>query len=71
MNILTNLKNKIMDKQVTAIIGGIVRHIVTVASGAFVFNGYMTDSQVETIAAGITALVVIGWSVWQKRNSAK
>jgi hypothetical protein len=64
-------KNKTMDNQLASIIGGIVRHAITVVSGAFVANGLVTGSQVETASGAITALIIIGWSIWQKKKAAK
>jgi hypothetical protein len=49
------------------IIGGIVRWLVT-SFGVYLTNKGLTDqSGVEAIGGGLTALVMLIWSIWQKK----
>ena len=45
---------------------GILRHILTVAAGIAVSQGYMDDSTATTIVAGIVAALTVFWSIRSK-----
>lgn len=60
-----------MTDQLTSIIGGLVRHGLGIAAGGFVANGTITGSQVEIIGGAITSVIVVIWSVLQKKRAAK
>jgi len=53
------------------VIGLLVRHGLGIAAGALLADGTLTADQVNTIGGAITGLLVIGWSVWQKKRAAK
>jgi hypothetical protein len=48
------------------IFAGILRHILTVAAGIAVSQGYMDDSTATTIVAGIVAALTVFWSIKSK-----
>ena len=45
---------------------GIARHILTIAAGIAVSQGYMDDSTATTIVAGIVAALTVFWSIKSK-----
>ena len=60
-----------MNDQLTSIIGGLVRHGLGTVAGGLVANGTVTGSQVEVAAGAVTTLLVVFWSIWQKKRAAK
>lgn len=60
-----------MNDQLTSIIGGLVRHGLGIAAGGAVANGTLTGSQVEVVGGAITSILVVAWSIWQKKRAAK
>ena len=48
---------------------GIIRHILTIASGAVVVKGYTDESTATTIVGGIVAFIGVVWSIWAKRQA--
>lgn len=50
-------------------VGGFVRHGITVFAGGLVTAGYVDDSGLQMIAGGMAALVGVAWSFWQKRRA--
>lgn len=46
---------------------GIIRHILTTAGGGLVAAGTITEAQLIAIAGGVSALIGVAWSFWQKR----
>lgn len=60
-----------MNDQLTSIIGGLVRHGLGIAAGGAVANGTVTGSQIEVIGGAITSVLVVVWSIWQKKRAAK
>lgn len=54
-----------------AIIGLLVRHGLGLAAGALLSNGTVTADQVNTTAGAVTAIVVVLWSIFQKKKAAK
>ena len=69
----SQLKKVPMNQTVSAqtLIGLLVRHGLGLAAGALLADGTLSADQVNTIGGAITGLVVIGWSVWQKKRAAK
>lgn len=53
------------------LVGGIVRHVLTIAGGALVTNGALDPSQAETLIGAAMAIFGVAWSVWAKRRAAK
>lgn len=50
-----------------AVIGGILRTLLAAGAGAGVLAGYeMSDGEVETLAGGLSVVLIGGWSTWQK-----
>ena len=62
--ILAIKTNQNMNSQITAIVGTFVRHGLTLVAGKL-----LTGDQVEIVAGAVTAVVVVAWSVWQKRKA--
>lgn len=58
-----------MTKEFQAQLGGVIRHVLTVAAGALAAHGIVAQSDVEPIAAAVTTLIVVVWSVLQKKKS--
>lgn len=54
-----------------ALIGLLVRHGLGLAAGALLSNGTVTADQVNTTAGAVTAIVVVLWSILQKKKAAK
>lgn len=52
----------------TAILAGIVRHLLTAAGGALATLGVKTDEEIEVLVGVIVAAVGLAWSAWQKRR---
>lgn len=52
-------------------IAGAVRHVMTFGGGYFVERGLATDADVQTAIAGVVAIIGLGWSIWQKKQSAQ
>ena len=53
------------------LVGGIVRHVLTIAGGALTANGALDPSQSETLIGAFMAVFGVAWSVWAKRRVAK
>lgn len=53
------------------IIGSVLRSIIIAIGGGFITNGYIDESQLNTIAGGIAVAVGLGWSILQKIRSKK
>jgi hypothetical protein len=68
-----NLKTpRKMNTQIVPVLGGLVRHLLTLAAGALLSAGTVNTSQVEIVAGSVTAILVVVWSAWQKsRQSAR
>ena len=58
-----------MNQQISQLVGVFVRHGLGLLAGGAITSGMVTSSQVEVAAGAITALVIVAWSVWQKRKS--
>lgn len=50
-------------------LGGIVRTLIATGAGSLLAQGIVTQDQVTAISAGVTALIVAAWSVYQKRKA--
>lgn len=48
------------------IVGSLVRTLLGTVAGGLVTQGVMTGDQMNAIAGGISAAIVLGWSIWQK-----
>ena len=53
-----------MNSQYSTIIGTLIRHGLTIYAG-----NLLTGDQAEVVAGAGTALVVVAWSLWQKRKA--
>lgn len=54
-----------------ALIGLLARHGLGLLSGAMLGDGVVSADQLNTAAGAVTALVVVAWSIWQKKRAAK
>lgn len=52
----------------STVIVGIIRHILTTLGGILVAKGQLDSANLETIAGGLSALVGVVWSVYDKRT---
>lgn len=52
------------------LIGGLIRHILTIGGGALVTNGALDATQAETLVGAAMAIFGVAWSVWAKRKAA-
>ena len=52
------------------LIGGIVRHALTLGGGVLVSQGQLEAAQAETLIGAAMAIFGVVWSVWQKRKAA-
>ena len=59
-----------MSKELTEILGGLVRTGVATAAGGLIAKGYVTESAVNTISGALVVALVAGWSAWQKKRAA-
>ena len=55
-----------MNSQLTTIAGTLVRHGLGLVAGKL-----LTGEQTEVVAGSITTVLVVAWSIWQKRRAAK
>jgi len=53
------------------IIGSVLRSIIIAIGGGFITNGYLDQSQLDTIAGGAAVAVGLAWSIIQKLRAAK
>jgi hypothetical protein len=59
-----------MNTQIVPVLGGLVRHLLTLAAGGLITAGTVNTSQVEIVAGSVTAILVVVWSAWQKSRQA-
>lgn len=52
-------------------IGSIVRTLVASAGGSFVANGLITQDQLTTLSGAAVVVVVLAWSLIQKKLAKK
>ena len=52
------------------IISALVRHVLTALAGGLAVRYSIDGASMDAIAGGITAVIGVGWSIWQKRGSA-
>ncbi len=56
-----------MKPMFTAVVGSILRHLLTLAAGYFVSQGIWTEAEAASYVAGIVlALVGLLWSLYEK-----
>ena len=53
------------------IVGAVIRALLTGSAGALALNGAVTEDNIEVLAAAITTVVTLGWSIWEKYKSVK
>lgn len=46
----------------------ILRHLSGLLAGALVSHGVADADNAQAISGGVMALLVVGWSLWQKRR---
>lgn len=56
-----------MNSQLTSIVGSLVRHGI----GLFAGKLLLTGDQIEVVTGAVTAIIVVGWSIWQKKRAVK
>ena len=54
-----------------AVIASIVRHFLTLIAGGLIADGTITDAQIQVISGGILTVVVLAWSVIEKKFLSK
>jgi hypothetical protein len=59
------------DPQMVTLVAALIRHLLTIASGAGIAVGAYSDSSVAIAASGIVGAAAIGWSIIQKIRSAR
>jgi hypothetical protein len=59
------------DPQVTTLVAALLRHLLTIASGAGITVGAVNDSAIAVVASGIVGAATVGWSIWQKIRAAR
>jgi hypothetical protein len=47
---------------------GLLRHVLTMAGGFLVAQGYVAEGDVETIVGAVLALGGVAWSALEKRG---
>jgi len=52
-------------------VGAVVRTLVASAGGSFVANGLITQDQLTTLSGAAVVVVVLVWSLIQKKLAAK
>ena len=52
-----------------AMIGGLVRHLLTTFGGILVANGVTDENTINAIAGGLAALAGLVWSLWEKKEA--
>ena len=60
-----------MNDTLKSILGGWVRHGLTVLGGAMGFDAYMTSDGYTAAAGAFLTLGGLAWSAWQKYRSTK
>ena len=53
------------------IIGGLIRHALTVVGGVVVTTGWIATNEVEGIVGALMVLIGTAWSVWKKYITKK
>lgn len=54
----------------TGIVAGVTRHILTAIAGVFAAKYTIDGATLDAIVSGLTALVGVAWSVWDKKKAA-
>lgn len=49
---------------------GFLRHVLTFAGGLLVTNGIIGAGEIEVAVGAVVTLIGLGWSIWQKRQTA-
>lgn len=52
-----------------AVVGGFVRHLLTVAGGGFVSSGTLTAADLEIAVGAVLAIAGVVWSALEKRRA--
>lgn len=47
---------------------GLLRHVLTLAGGFFVAQGYVSEGDVETLVGATLAIGGVAWSAYDKRG---
>ena len=59
-----------MDKDtVSGVIGGLIRHLITVFGGGLVAQGLVTASELDVIGGAIAIIAGVAWSVVAKKKT--
>lgn len=53
----------------SAVIFGLVRHVLTLAGGYLVAKGHLDTASVETIVGALITLLGAGWSITSKKEA--
>lgn len=52
------------------VVAGVTRHILTAIAGVFAARYAIDGATLDVIVSGLTAIVGVAWSVWDKKKSA-
>jgi hypothetical protein len=52
------------------IVAGVARHILTGIAGIFATRYAIDGATLDAIVGGLTAIVGVAWSVWDKKKAA-
>lgn len=52
-----------------AVIGSIVRSLLTSFGGALVAKGFIDSAQLDSAVGAVVVLFTLAWSIWQKRKA--
>jgi hypothetical protein len=53
------------------LITGVLRHVMTVAGGSLVTQGYFDDATLQAGIGAVLTLVGIVWSIWEKTQRSR
>jgi uncharacterized membrane protein SpoIIM required for sporulation len=53
----------------SAVVGSVVRHLITTVGGALLAKGVLDAGQLEIIAGSLAAIAGVAWGIWQKKKA--
>lgn len=51
------------------IVSALVRHVLTATAGGLLVRYGVDGQTIDAIVGGITALIGVGWSIWEKKKA--
>jgi hypothetical protein len=52
-------------------LAALVRHVLTMVAGVLVSHGWLNAEDGQTLAGAVAAILVVLWSIWQKRRATE